>query len=947
MIDEIVVTGTALRTAAIDSPYAVQSLDRDAIADQGAPALVDLFKNFGPNTGAIGELTSWLNGAGQAVAETVANVNLRGLGASRTLVLFNGRRQTYVPARLIGGRYVDVNVIPVIALERIDLLKEGAAAVYGSDAIAGVVNFITRDGFEGFEGAASYEHFAGAGDAGLSAIWGGRIGRSELMLAAEYQRREALNITERDWALPADGDAYWGWSGVGNPGAFMVTGASIPELPFSQTLLLAPRFVDPACAGMGGENWGNRSCAFRFSPWDNLIEEQRQTRIFGQLQGEWGDSGEFHLEALWSEAVIPGWLTTPSSPPVIRYDNTQLVRADHPGRVAFVKAYPRLPGSDGVVMDLTGDEDWYFFGRMIGSSGPGRTVPRDSRTVRLAAALSDSPPAFARLGMHYDIGLSWSRSEALMNRPAEYSYRRFLAFRGYGGADCGVSVTTHPGRPADLILGPVPAGVRPGAGNCLYYNPFGNAIEHSAQPGAAFENSPNPDFEPSLANSPALFDWIREEVRLNSRTELLAFDAVLRGEREDWLAGYAAGYQFRRFKASGQPNDPANLALNPCWLPGDRGCANQTGLFSSAKGFLPYEADQSTHALFAELALTFRDRLNLQLASRYEIHEHTETFDPKLAARLDLTDSLALRGSVQTAFRAPSVDGLSTDITTRLELLPAVGTFKAIETQGNPDLEPESALAVNAGLFVQTQGGLEAALEYWRFALDDPVIVLPFRAIESRYADPATRAAVQQLVFCPGNRNDGSCSAGEIERVRVYHVNGPTINVSGLDLRISGLLELAFGSVHWGAEASWFLDYEMEAITYNGVTLRPAVKVAGYLNDPVDGALPPAPRWKGRVFGGIERDSFRLSGYFNHVTSYRDRERVTGTRYAEIGAFSTLDLILLWQPPGRALSVTFSALNLTDEDPPLIGSDHFFDGMTHNPKRRRLKLALRYRLPPG
>ena len=70
-------------------------------------------------------------------------MNLRGLGASRTLVLINGRRHVPVPARLFGGRFVDVNTIPTIAVDRLEVLKEGASATYGSDAVGGVANFVT------------------------------------------------------------------------------------------------------------------------------------------------------------------------------------------------------------------------------------------------------------------------------------------------------------------------------------------------------------------------------------------------------------------------------------------------------------------------------------------------------------------------------------------------------------------------------------------------------------------------------------------------------------------------------------------------------------------------------------------------------------------------------------------------------------------------------------
>ena len=119
-------TGTAFEESPINLPYAVTVVGREQMAEQGSPQAVDFFKNLGASHGVIGEASSWYNAIpGNIVPETVANVNLRGLGASRTLVLLNGRRQTYVPARLIGGRFVDVNAFPSIAIDRIEVLKGG------------------------------------------------------------------------------------------------------------------------------------------------------------------------------------------------------------------------------------------------------------------------------------------------------------------------------------------------------------------------------------------------------------------------------------------------------------------------------------------------------------------------------------------------------------------------------------------------------------------------------------------------------------------------------------------------------------------------------------------------------------------------------------------------------------------------------------------------------
>ena len=93
------------------------------------------------------------------------------------MVLINGQRQAAVPIRLAAGRFVDINSIPAAAIERVEILKEGAAATYGSDAVSGVVNFITRSDFEGFEVQGNFSSIDGSdGDFSLGAIYGTQIG---------------------------------------------------------------------------------------------------------------------------------------------------------------------------------------------------------------------------------------------------------------------------------------------------------------------------------------------------------------------------------------------------------------------------------------------------------------------------------------------------------------------------------------------------------------------------------------------------------------------------------------------------------------------------------------------------------------------------------------------------------------------------------------------------
>ena len=326
----VAVPGTAIDAPAINMPHAVTVVSRETLEQQGATQLVDLFKNLSVSHGVVGERNSWYNSNQPAtLTENVANVNLRGLGASRTLVLLNGRRLVPFPARLIGGRFVDVNTIPAIAVGRLEVLKEGAAATYGSDAVGGVANFVTRHDFRGVELNVSHDYFDRAGDTTVAGIWGGRIGASRAVVSAERVGRQELQMVDRPWTLERlsryGADSRAGWSSIGNPGTFSV-GEPVPW---------TADIFDPRCTDFGGQDDG-WTCRFRYAPYDNLIDEQQQTRAFAELNGPLTARTNYHVEGLWAQATIPNWYTTPSYPPFPLTSTTIMeVAPDHPGRQAF------------------------------------------------------------------------------------------------------------------------------------------------------------------------------------------------------------------------------------------------------------------------------------------------------------------------------------------------------------------------------------------------------------------------------------------------------------------------------------------------------------------------------------------------------------------------------------------------------------------------------------
>lgn len=946
-LEEVVVTGTSIEEFPIDLPYAVTAIDRAALAEQGAPQMAELFKNLSVAHGVIGERQSWYNSAGPpaSVQETVASVNLRGLGPSRTLVLLNGRRQVYVPARLIGGRFVDVNAVPSIAIRRIEVLKEGASAVYGSDAVAGVANFVTRSDFEGLEVSTSHEYYADAGDTYAGAIWGGGIGGgAHAVLSAEMMYRQELKTEERAWALRPYPQAG-GWSYTGNPGAFYKPSLEGNEDADAFVAALVDahgkeeqRFLDPRCEEFGGYVVGSVTCRFRYAPWDNLIEQSRYIRAFGEVSGSFSDRSNYRLEGLWAHSETPEWRTTPSFPPISPYDGTQIVPSGNPGRQAFCGAYASQAGFASE--DACLEDDWYFFGRLVGNSGPARFLGRASGTQRVSTSLDHAFEAFGGRAAKLDVAVSYARASNNVNLPAEYAYRKFLAFRGFGGPDCGVGVEVDHAAPAGMRLGSL-NGAAAGQGACMYYNPFSNAHQHAAQPNAAFENTVNPDHAAHLANSPALIDWINEELDLENTAQLFVADAVLSGGLVEGLAAYAIGYQFRRNAVSATPNDPANLNTNPCAVPGDTGCRDKVGPYTFTTGYYPYDDARTVHRFFAEVPLTIGTRFDAQVAANYEFHEIVRGFDPKLAVRVQASDDLVLRGSLQSTLRVPSVDELNEDRATALDYVAETGTYKPVDTFGNADLKPEHAVTYNIGA-VFSREHLKASLDYWSYDFEHAIGVLPHSGITALYGEGgAAREAVQQYISCPGGAE--GCDTQLIERIRVTAANWPGITTSGLDWHVSTRFAAGAGVISGGFEGTWTRSYFVKALDVGGVELAGELEGAGYLNR-YNPSAPPIPKWKSRANVGYHRSRYSVVSYLNYVPAYTNADDADDNGDPiDVGSFTTLDVTAYRNLPG-GFDLSFSVLNLLDSDPPFVNWETAFDGFTHSPKGRRLKLSLTWNL---
>jgi iron complex outermembrane receptor protein len=204
VLDEVVITGSLIRG---DRPGAspVRRFDRDEIDRQGRATVGDLIAALPQNFGGIGSPAAAILGSDSRGTNDLAatGVNLRGLGAAATLVLVNGRRMGGVGTK---GDFADVSAIPSAVVDRVDVLLDGASALYGSDAVGGVVNVILKRRFDGLETRLRAGAATRGGDAELQASQAGGTSwdGGGLVLAYEYGHRGGLKASEREVTASSD-----------------------------------------------------------------------------------------------------------------------------------------------------------------------------------------------------------------------------------------------------------------------------------------------------------------------------------------------------------------------------------------------------------------------------------------------------------------------------------------------------------------------------------------------------------------------------------------------------------------------------------------------------------------------------------------------------------------------------------------------------------------------
>lgn len=379
--EALVVTGSRIkRSASLAASAPVEVLDRKAIARTGASNMSDLIQLLTAAQGSGFQGGGSPGNAGGG-AYGAASINLRGLGAASTLVLVNGRR--LVPSGGGGGTesFADVGVIPLAAIERVEILKGGGSAIYGADAVGGVVNIITRAAWNGMrvqldgQGTTRADH----GEVTVSGAYGAKTERARLLLALSYSRRSELRSHRRSFSREANVDLN------GNPGTFIVPGFD-PQTP------MRTRFPDPGCSRAEGSlvqavpGSADENCIFNFSRFFTLVSGLERTHVFG--------SGSFDLTkhaSLFAEAQVQRSRTNIYATPAYSVPPPLLVvPADH--------------------VDNPFGRPATFVGRPFGAAAGAQSTVIGDDTLRVVAGARGDIPAQAVADWEWELSGSWGVS---------------------------------------------------------------------------------------------------------------------------------------------------------------------------------------------------------------------------------------------------------------------------------------------------------------------------------------------------------------------------------------------------------------------------------------------------------------------------------------------------------------------------------------------------------
>jgi iron complex outermembrane receptor protein len=900
------ITGSAIKRIDGESALPVTVITRDDIAKSGATSAAELL-----------EQVSATNGGGYNVALAIGDsatpgfsgVSLRGLGPNSTLILLNGRR---LAVYAFQGGGVDLNAIPIGAIERVEVLRDGASALYGTDAIGGVINFVTRRDYRGADLAATVHvpQKKGGRSQNVAATFGfGDLAQHRFngFVTLTWDNTERLKATERDFSktsyLPdAPGGPLDKTSGNTIPASIAVPGFGTvnPGVPDC----LPPYSFRTSPTG---------ACRFDYAAVIDLIAPQKRTAGLARLTFQATPDVQIFGEANKTRTVSTFRIspTPASSATTFNGDNVLYPEGGrwypHAVNPATGRSEPGLIWNGGFV-PLSGDLSIAWRALDAGPRTDESTADQDRFVVGTQG----------RLGR-------WDFDAALLRSSSKVTDRYVEGW--------------------------------------LYESKLLNATGTPLDPDYRV-GTLDPDINPFGLNDAAGLAALRSALVLGptriSKSVRESVDGKLSGELGKLPGGpiaVAFGTELRRETFDDNP------------LP----VLNSGDIIGGGGNQLPVHGSRSVKALFAEANLPFVKGLDGLLQVRHDRYsDFGSTTNPKLGLRWQPSPQWLVRASWGTGFRAPTMPEKLTPVAQTntggnyndpyYEATvgpcyddagnPTVNFLVAycnnqfnVNQGGNLALQPEKSKARSLGLVFEPTPGWSFGIDYWHTRIDSQIAIPDPDAILAAFIAPylddpnasydATTAHLSAagIAALRGGASNAAVlrdpGTGYLDAVVALYANLTNTVTDGFDLSLKGaLLKGAYGDLRLNWEATYVRSAKIGGVEVVGTYAQ---------------------------FGPIARlrQQWALNWQHGSVGAFAGYRRQSG--YVDAGGarsvspYQTLNLGLDWRPL-RGLKASFQVINATDREPPFSRQDDYFhvgyDPTYADPRGRTFALGLNWSFNP-
>ena len=892
-LDRVTVTGTRIKKADVTGQSPVRVLTAEDLQKSGIQSIGEVLQQL---TASGNSLNVRFNSSGNfgyppsggGVGAGSAQVDLRHLGSNRVLVLVDGIRWINESSASGVSASVDLNTIPMAIVDSIEVLEDGASSIYGSDAIAGVINIITKRDMDGGVANVQYGEYLGEGD-GENVVadisYGKKLDALSFVVSASYYDQKSVNSIDRAQArFPVPGGGLTFASSATPEGRFRFTdprSGQAVNLALNRGVVGRPRYDANNPTGPNSDyNTFDDSDRFNFAPFNLVITPSERKGIFGQVRYEFSETTTGYAKLLYNERDSVNQAAP--EPIFIGFGAGTGGRAD---TVSISRTNPFNPF--GIDLNATGpNANFRFLGRRPIEGGP-RIFEQNVQTTYFGAGLEGSFDLGER-SMSWDLNFVRAKNDAEQKTRGSYNIANIA--RG---------------------LGPIANCTAP----CVPINFFGG-------PGTL---------------TPEMLNYIAFNGTDTSEQNLTVLSANVTGDLFDFTAAgpvsFAAGVEHRRLDGRFDP-DPIIVRGDSNGVPAQPGGGKYSVDEIFAEFNLPLLADQP-----------WAKRLDLSVAGRYSDYS-TSSGDTngKLTARWQPSDSLTFRSTYAEGFRAPSIgelfggpaqfDAVLQDPCNASASRPAGCTTLGVPanyrqtnpqisvvTGGNPALVAESAKSLTGGAVFSPEFARDTAFAK---SLDFEVTYYRHRIADAIQALDAQT----QLNLCVANPTGGFCNG--ITRVQTGEINGfqnrlqnfGNVETDGVDFTVNWRLpdsDLGSFGVAWST--THVNDYEAkDAIG----TVDPR-RVGRELND---GSIPRvasnidlnwersiwSANWNVRYVSGVDENCGEdFQGFSPSLCSNEAQG------FNHLGGVVYHDVKLAWQTPlfNEGLTLSTGVNNLFEKEPPI------------------------------